>query len=128
MSDTEKVSFNLSVVDLGKVDLLVEQGFYSSRTDFMVTAARNLLATHAVSISEAVAKNSMVVGVHAVGRKTLEGLQAKHKQLDVNVVGVLVLSQDVGPQLARATIRSVKIRGALRASPEVKEALKDRMQ
>ena len=128
MSNTEKVSFNLSVVDLGKVDLLVEQGFYSSRTDLMVTAVRNLLATHAVNIREAVAKDSMVVGVHAVGRKTLEGLQAKRKQVDVNMVGVLVLSQDVAPQLARATIRSVKIRGAFRASPEVKEALKDRMQ
>jgi len=94
----------------------------------MVTAVRNLLATHAVNIREAVAKDSMVVGVHAVGRKTLEGLQAKRKQVDVNMVGVLVLSQDVAPQLARATSRSLKIRGAFRASPEVKEALKDRMQ
>lgn len=127
MADTEKVSFNLSVVDLGKVDLLIEQGFYSSRTDFMVTAVRNQLAPHAASIGEAIAKGSTVVGVHAVGRKTLEALQARRKQMDINAVGVLLLSRDITPQLARATIRSVKIRGAFRASPEVKEALKDRM-
>jgi len=128
MSDTEKVSFNLSVVDLGKVDLLIEQGFYSSRTDFMVTAVRSQLAPHAVNIDDAVAKRSMIVGVHAVGRKTLEDLQAKHKQMDVSVVGLLVLAQDVAPELARATIRSVRIRGAFHASPEVKEALKNRLQ
>jgi len=128
MSDTEKISFNLSVVDLGKVDLLIEQGFYSSRTDFMVTAVRSQLAPHTVNINEVVAKLSMVVGVHAVGRKTLENLQAKRKQMDVNVVGLLVLAQDVAPELARATIRSIKIRGGFRASSEVKEALKDRMQ
>lgn len=128
MSDVEKVSFNLSVVDLGKVDLLVEHGFYASRTDFMVTAVRNLLGPHAATINEAVARGSMVLGLHAVGRKTLEDLQAKRKQVDVSVVGVLVLSQDVEPQLARDTISSVKVRGIFRASPEVKAALKDRMR
>ena len=128
LPDTEKVSFNLSIVDLGKVDLLIEQGFYSSRTDFMVSAVRNQLATHSVNVSEAIAKYSMVVGVHAVERKTLEDLKAKHGQLAIKVLGVLSLSKDITPQLARATIRSIKIRGAFRASPEVKDALKDRME
>jgi Arc/MetJ-type ribon-helix-helix transcriptional regulator len=128
MSDTDKVSFNLSVVDLGKVDVLIDQGFYSSRTDFMVTAVRNQLAPHTINITEAVAKSSMAVGVHTVGRKTLEKVQAKRQQMDINVVGLFALAKDVTPGLARATIRSVKVRGAFRASSEVKEALKDRMQ
>jgi Arc/MetJ-type ribon-helix-helix transcriptional regulator len=109
MADTEKVSFNISVVDLGKIDLLVEQGHYASRTDFMVAAVRTQLLT-------------------IYGRKALEQMVAKDKQLDISVVGLCMFTKDVTPQLALAAVRSIKVRGALRASAEVKAALRERMQ
>lgn len=123
MADTDKVSFNISVVDLGKIDLLVEQGHYASRTDFLVAAVRTQLLTHAVTMQELFTRHPSLVGAAVYGRKMLEELVARGKQLDINVVGLCVFTKDVTPELARAAVRTIKVRGALRASPEVKAAL-----
>jgi Arc/MetJ-type ribon-helix-helix transcriptional regulator len=127
MADTEKVSFNITVVDLGKIDLLVEQGHYASRTDFLVAAVRTQLRTHTTTVQELL-RQSSVVGAAVYGRKALEQLVAKGKQLDINVVGLCLFTKDVTPEVALAAIRSIKVRGTFRASPEVKAALHDRMQ
>ena len=126
--ETEKVSFNISVVDLGQVDLLVEQGFFSSRTDFIRTAVRNLLLTHAPTVQRTVTQQFMGLGAVTYNRKALERLQTSRKQMDIRMVGVVVLTKDVTPALARATIKSIKVLGVLRASAEVKAALQDRME
>jgi len=128
MADTDKVSFNISVVDLGKIDLLVEQGHYASRTDFLVAAVRTQLLTHTVTVQELFARQPMLVGASIYGRKMLEQLVAKGKQLDIGVVGLCMFTKDVTPELALAAVRSIKVRGTLRASPEVKAALRERMQ
>ena len=123
MPDTEKVSFNMSVVDLGQVDLLIEQGFYSSRTDFLVAAVRNLLQNHSTTVRQAVESRFMTLGVAIYGRKSLERAVAQGKRLDLRVVGVLAIEDDVTPELARKAISSVSVFGKLRASNEVKAAL-----
>jgi Ribbon-Helix-Helix transcriptional regulator family len=41
--DSEKITINLGFVDLGRVDLMVREGFYSNRADFIRTAIRNQL-------------------------------------------------------------------------------------
>jgi hypothetical protein len=128
MSDTEKVSMNMSVVDLGQIDLLISQGFFSSRTDFIRTAVRNLLQVHQNTVQETVARGSMVLGVAVYPRAMLETLVASGKQLDVKVVGVLLIANDVPPQLARSAFKSITVFGVLRASPEVKAALQDRIR
>jgi len=128
MADTDKVSFNISVVDLGKIDLLVEQGHYASRTDFLVAAVRTQLLTHVDTVQELFVRQSPLVGASIYSRKTLEKLTAKGKQLDINVVGLCMFAKDVTPELALATVHSLKVRGTFRASPEVKEALRERME
>ncbi|HUB82654.1 MAG TPA: hypothetical protein VMB03_27845 [Bryobacteraceae bacterium] len=127
MADTEKVSFNISVVDLGKIDLLVEQGHYASRTDFLVASVRTQLLTHTETVQELFQRQAPVVGATIYGRKALEKLVAKGKQLDIRVVGLCMFAKDVTPELAKAAVHSIKVRGSLRASAEVKEALRDRM-
>lgn len=128
MADTDKVSFNISVVDLGKIDLLVEQGHYASRTDFLVAAVRTQLLTHTDTVQELFLRQSPVVGATIYGRKMLEKLVAKGKQLDINVVGLCLFTKDVTPDLARAAVHSIKVRGTLRASAEVKAALRGLME
>jgi len=128
MADTEKVSFNLSVVDLGKMDLLVEQGHYASRTDFLVAAVRTQLLTHSSTLQDLVIRQSSLTGAAVFNRKTLERLVAQGKQLDLNVVGLLMLTKDVTPELAAAAIRTIKVRGAFRAPAEVKAALREKME
>lgn len=123
MPDTEKVSFNLSVVDMGQVDLLIDQGFYSSRTDFLVAAVRNLLATHNTTVRQAVERRFMTLGVAIYTREDLEAHVAAHKPLDIRVVGVLRIADDVTPELAKAAIRSVTVFGKIRATPEVIAAI-----
>src|ERR1017187_7717189 len=128
MADTDKVSFNISVVDLGKIDLLVEQGHYASRTDFLVAAVRTQLLTHATTVQELFARQPVLVGASIYNRKMLEKLTAKGKQLDISVVGLCMFTKDVTPELALAAVRTLKVRGTLRASAEVKAALKERME
>jgi Arc/MetJ-type ribon-helix-helix transcriptional regulator len=122
MADTEKVSFNISVVDLGQIDLLVQQSFYSGRTDFLIAAVRNLLQSHAPTVQSEVSRRQMTLGVAIFGRKDLEAAVARREQLDLRVVGVLVIEDDVPPELARAAIRSVSVFGKFRARPEIKAA------
>lgn len=123
MPDTEKISFNMSVVDMGQVDLLIEQGFYSSRTDFLVAAVRNLLATHNTTVKQAVERRLMTLGVAIYTRDDLEARVAAGTPADVRVVGVLRIADDVTPDLARAAIRSVTVFGKIKARPEVVAAL-----
>jgi Arc/MetJ-type ribon-helix-helix transcriptional regulator len=123
MADTEKISFNMSTVDLGQVDLLVEQGFYSSRTDFLVAAVRNLLQSHSTTVRQAVEHRFMTLGMVVFSRADLEKRIAAGTPLDIRVVGVLKIADDVTPELAREAIRSVSVFGKIRARPEVIAAL-----
>lgn len=124
---TEKITINLGVVDLGQIDLLVQEGFYSNRTDLIRTAIRNQLATHAEVVRETVARKTFVLGLQHYSRRELEAVQAAGQRLQIQVLGLASIAEDVSPELARATIDSVVVLGALHASPAVKAALADRI-
>lgn len=127
-SATEKITINLSVVDLGKIDLLVEEGFYSTRTDLIKTAIRNLLNNHDAHIGQAVTRKSLAIGIVGYGRKELEAALAKNQQLDIRVVGMALIENNVTPELAQAAIHSLEVKGVLRISAAVREALADRIK
>jgi len=127
-SESEKITINLGFVDLGQIDLLVEDGFYSNRTDFIRTAIRNQLLTHGEVLKKSVARRSMVLGLQRYTRQDLENVLASREQLDIQVLGLATIDDDVTPQLARQAIASIAVLGALRASPEVKAALADRIR
>jgi Arc/MetJ-type ribon-helix-helix transcriptional regulator len=126
MTDIEKITINMSVVDLGKVDLLVEEGFYTNRTDFVRTAIRNQLTRHEDEVRHTVSRRSMIIGVLHYGRVDLERHRAEGNRLNLSVAGMLSLGEDVSPELAREVIESVKIVGVFRASKALKDALADR--
>lgn len=125
-AESEKITINLGFVDLGQVDLLVEDGFYSNRTDFIRTAIRNQLLTHGEVLKKSVARREMVLGLQRFSRKDLENVVAAGEQLQIHVLGLATIDDDVTPQLARQAIASIAVLGALRASAEVKAALADR--
>lgn len=124
---SEKITINLGVVDLGQIDLLVQEGFYSNRTDLIRTAIRNQLATHAEVVRDTVARKTFVLGLQHYSRRDLEAVQAAGQKLQIQVLGLASIAEDVSPELARATIDSVVVLGALHASPAVKSALADRI-
>jgi Arc/MetJ-type ribon-helix-helix transcriptional regulator len=126
--DTEKITINLGAVDLGQIDLLVEEGFYSNRTDVIRTAIRNQLAGHADVVKQAVARKALVLGLQHFSRQDLEALEKTGERLQIQVLGLASIAADVSPALARATIESVTVLGLLQASREVKAALADRMR
>ena len=126
--DTEKITINLGYVDLGQIDLLVQEGFYSNRTDFIRTAIRNQIERHAETTKQTVARKSVELGLRHYSRKDLEAAQAAGQTLDIRVLGLATIAQDVTPELARATIASVEVLGALHASAAVKAALRDRIR
>ena len=123
---TEKITLNLSVVDLGQIDLLVQEGFYANRTDFLRTAVRAQLALHAEALHRTVERKTMVLGLENYTRQQLEEVRAAGRQLQIRVLGLATIADDVTPDLALATIESVEVLGAFRASPAVKAALRPR--
>ena len=128
MAETEKITINMSVVDLGKVDLLVQEGFYQNRTDFIRAAIRSRLDTHETVVQNSVVRNSYGMGIFDWSRKDLEESVAKGERLSFNVIGMLEIKDDVSPELADRAIESIRIRGTFRASAAVKEVLKDRIR
>lgn len=127
MPETEKLTVNLTAVDLGRIELLVEQGFYANRAEFIRTAINQQLEKHADTVREASAREGLVVGAMSFGRRELEAYRKRGKKLAVKVVGYLSISPDVPASLAAATVESLTVRGVFRASPEVKEALAARI-
>lgn len=128
MSETEKITINLGLVDLGQVDLLVQEGFYSNRTDFIRTAIRNQISTHAEVVRQTVARKTLVLGLEHYTRRNLEAVREAGETLEIKVLGLASIDEDVSPELALETIDSIVVLGALRASPAVKSALSGRIR
>ena len=127
-SDSEKITINLGYVDLGHIDLLVQEGFYSNRTDFIRTAIRNQIERHADVVRQAVTRKSVDLGLRHFSREDLEAVLDAGQLLDIRVLGLATIAPDVTPELARAAIASLTVLGALHASTAVKAALADRIK
>ncbi|WP_086051934.1 CopG family transcriptional regulator [Pseudoruegeria sp. SK021] len=127
-ADNEKITINLGHVDLGRIDLLVQDGFYSNRTDFIRTAIRNHLSAESDALSGSMARHQLELGLRVISRAELEAALAAGRHLSIRVVGLARIAPDVSAELARATITSLNILGALQASADVKAALADRIQ
>ena len=127
-TDSEKITINLGYVDLGHIDLLVQEGFYSNRTDFIRTAIRNQIERHADVVRQAVTRKSVDLGLRHFSREDLEAARDAGQVLDIRVLGLATIAPDVTPELARAAIASLTVLGALHASAAVKAALADRIK
>ncbi len=127
-SETEKITINVVPVDLGKMDLLVEQGLFSSRSDLIRTAIRRTLEDNEPVVTEAITRKFLNVGIVVFNEKDLAGMRAKGERLQVNSVGRFILRPDVQPDTADAVIESIFVRGSLKMSPEVRERLADRIR
>jgi Arc/MetJ-type ribon-helix-helix transcriptional regulator len=128
LEKTEKITINLGLVDLGQIDLLVQEGFYTNRTDFVRTAIRNQLTTHADVVKRMVARKTLILGMQHYTRNDLEAVRTAGEKLQISVLGLVSIAEDVLPELALATIDSIEVLGALRASAAVKSALAGRIR
>ncbi|HMA50724.1 MAG TPA: CopG family transcriptional regulator [Magnetospirillaceae bacterium] len=126
--DNEKITINLGYVDLGHIDLLVQEAFYANRSDFIRTAIRNQLDRHSDSMSRSIARQQLDLGLRRYGRRELEAVRASGETLAIQVLGLVVIEADVPVDLALATISSIHVLGALQAAPEIKAALAGRIQ
>ncbi len=124
---TEKITINLGLVDLGQVDLLVREGFYANRTDFIRAAIRSQLATRAAAVEQTVARRTLVLGTQHFTRADLEAVRRAGQTVEIRVLGLATIADDVTPALALQTIASVEVLGAFRASAAVKAALASRI-
>jgi Arc/MetJ-type ribon-helix-helix transcriptional regulator len=124
---TEKITINLGVVDLGQIDLLVQEGFYSNRTDLIRTAIRNQLSVHADAVKRTLTRRTLLLGLQHLSRTDLERALAAGQMLQIQVVGLARIADDVSPELARATIQSIVVLGAFHANAAVRSALADRI-
>jgi Arc/MetJ-type ribon-helix-helix transcriptional regulator len=123
----EKITINLGCVDLGQIDLLVQEGFYANRTDLIRTAIRNQLSVHGDAVRQAISRKTLVLGIQHYTAADLEAVKASGEKLQIKVLGLASIADDVTPKLALATIESLTALGALHASPAVKAALRERI-
>jgi Arc/MetJ-type ribon-helix-helix transcriptional regulator len=128
LEKTEKITINLGLVDLGQIDLLVQEGFYTNRTDFVRTAIRNQLTTHADVVKRMVARKTLVLGMQHYTRSDLEAVRTAGEKLQISVLGLVSIAEDVSPELALATIDSIEVLGAFRASVAIKAVLAGRIR
>ncbi len=128
IGDSEKITINLGPIDLGHVDLLVAEGVYANRSDFIRTAIRNQIERHAEVTRQSVARRSVELGLRRIDRADLEAALGEGRRLDIRVLGLASIAPDVTPDLARATIASLEVLGSLQASPAVRAALADRLR
>ena len=127
LGESEKITINLGYVDLGSIDLLVRETVYANRTDFIRTAIRNQLDKHCEIARQVTARDQLVLGIRHFTRADLEKVSEAGEVLDIRVLGLATIGSDVGVDLARATIRSLKVLGALHAPADIKSALADRI-
>jgi Arc/MetJ-type ribon-helix-helix transcriptional regulator len=125
--ENEKITINLGFIDLGQIELLVQEGFYSNRTDFIRTAIRNQIDRHADTVRQVVTRKSVDLGVHRIGSAELLAARAAGEMLDIRVLGLAVIAPDVTVELAEATISALNVLGSLHASDAIKTALADRI-
>ena len=126
ITESEKITINLGLIDLGQIDLLVQEGFYTNRTDLIRTAIRNQLAAHGDVLRQTVARRTLVLGLQEFSRRDLEAVRKSRTKLRIQVLGLVRIADDVSPELASETIESIAVLGALHASQAVKAALADR--
>jgi len=126
--DSEKITINLGYVDLGRIDLLVQEGFFSNRTDFIRTAIRNQLSSQSEEVSRSIDRHTLDVGLLEIGVDDLEAARTAGEMLHVKVVGLVRIASDVTPELALQTIGSLTVLGALQANPQIKAALAARIK
>jgi Arc/MetJ-type ribon-helix-helix transcriptional regulator len=127
-SESEKITINLGYVDLGHIDLLVQDGFYTNRTDFIRTAIRNQVDRHGETARQSVSRRNLDLGLRTLTRGELEAARASQQPLEIRVLGLVTIAPDVTADLARAAIASISVLGTLQASPAVKAALADRVR
>ncbi len=128
MPDSEKITINLSAVDLGKIDLLVQEGLYSNRTDFIRTAIRSQLEKHTFEIQQSITRHSYVIGVLTFNRADFERRRQNNERLKIAIVGLLHFQNDISPELAAEVVESIRVRGIFIAPDVVKAAVEDRME
>ena len=128
VAESEKLTINLGFVDLGHIDLLVRDGFYSNRSDFIRTAVRNQLSVHGEVVQKSIVRQTLDLGIRHYSRADLEDVRKAGEKLRIKVLGLATFADDVTPQLALDTIESITVLGALHASPAVKTALADRIR
>jgi Arc/MetJ-type ribon-helix-helix transcriptional regulator len=127
MPETEKITINMSAVDLGKIDLLVQEGLYSNRTDFIRTAIRSQMEKHTFEIQQSITRHSYAIGVLSYNRADFEKWKIKNQKVTIAVVGLLHLQNDIPPELASEVVESIQVRGVFIASEALKAALADRI-
>ena len=127
-TDSEKITINVGFIDLGQIDLLVSEGFYGNRTDFIRTAIRNQLSSHSDAVKQVVARKMLVLGMQHFSADDLQAVKAAKQTLQIRVLGLATIASDVTPDLALATIASIDVLGALHASAAVKAALATRLR
>jgi Arc/MetJ-type ribon-helix-helix transcriptional regulator len=123
---SEKITINVGLVDLGQIDLLVSEGFFANRTDFIRTAIRRQLDSRADAVERTVARRELILGIEHYSRDTLEQLRDSGRMVELRVLGLASIADDVSPELAVATIARVEVLGAFRAPRAVKAALAPR--
>lgn len=119
--NTEKLTININHVDLGKIDLLVDNGFYTNRTDFIRNAIRESLSKHGDYVEKLIEKSSSFIGVIKLSNQDLLRYEEKKEKHNIKVIGLLVIDQNIDFELLKKTVSTIKAKGTIIADKKIRE-------
>lgn len=133
---SEKVSVNINEEALSKIDLLVEDGFYSNRSDFINRAVDTLLDRENRTVDklleihskEKINSRQWFVGVQTMGSQYLEKVKEQGVRLRIKGCGVLYFEKDAAQELVFETVEYISPRIRVIAEEAVREHYKQSKQ
>ena len=129
-SFSEKVSVNINTSTLSSIDLLVDNGYYSNRSDFINQALREGLQKHQNTIDRIIEKkteqsgespNHWFIGVYGLEKQDVEQAKNRGVEMEIKGYGVLVIDEDIDEEVLFATVRTIKVKGKIVCKKSIKE-------
>ena len=123
--NSEKVSVNMNVGTLSQIDVLVDLGYYSNRSDFINQAVRQAIDQKQSIIENETSKQresngDWFTGVCVITKDQLLIAKEKGKKLKIRGYGVVVIDNKLD-DLALEVIDSIDIKGKILASQKIKD-------
>jgi Arc/MetJ-type ribon-helix-helix transcriptional regulator len=125
---TEKITININTIDLGHIDLLVNEGYYATRTEFIKTAVKKQLDRHEEDTKKLIEQKAkhgdyeLSIGVGGFTKSELERIiQKKEAKIKMIFIGLFITPKDVTLELLEQAVESIKVYGVCRCSQEIKD-------
>ena len=127
---SEKVSVNINTSTLSSIDLLIDHGYYSNRSDFINQALREGIQKHQKTLDRIIdakteangeSPNQWFIGVYGLEKREIDAAKSRGITMEIKGYGVLVIDAENDEEDLYPVIRSIKVKGKVVCQKRIKE-------